>query len=559
MAKTTETSKKRKPREKRLSRFSLGLIIYSAVLTAILAVLIGVLSAFLYTYETNLPVKTAEKFVSELTAETLASMIEDTLGNMNELESGGDILYRSEHLQGEIRQAKLAKEYTSARPVYRLICGEHDVGRLTLKRSEKDAAFGLTRWDVDTAELYKEALPGAGESAKYTVYLPEGASIKVNGKAAGEKYIRESSAEYSGRSIITGYEGKCDVYVLEGLFTAPDIEVTYEGETLLLEASYREYDWFSAPEKSFIVTLPSDASVTIGGSIPSSATAVRGELRGQVSEFEGHLSDKLPSMISYRVYGTRDTEISVSVNGELLGGKWTEGDDALSVLYIYSDESKYRVRAVLPSGAVLYINGIAAGDEYRVGIEEYSSLADVSYLAGGRLTGDLWEVTGLLLEPEISAKMGDTPIPLCSLSKNMQSISAEFYGMPDSSISDKAKGKADAFTAAYFHYVANGAVGIEENYASLISFMKPQGPAYKQIQRSKSSFEFVNQSTYKINKIKSNDFIALGGNLIFCQIDFSVDLRFGRNEKLYEGRISLILVREGDDLLVSHMVIESES
>ncbi|MBE6538349.1 MAG: hypothetical protein E7671_02665 [Ruminococcaceae bacterium] len=558
MAEIREEKSRRRPKEKKLSRFCVGLIIYSAVLAVIIAALIGVLSAFLYTYETNLPVKTAEKFAKSLNGDALAALIEDTLGDMSELEDGKDVLTRSEYLLGEIRQAKLAKEYTSARPVYRLICGEHDVGKLTLKKAEKDALFGLTRWEVDTAELYKEALPGAGEGAEYTVCVPSGASLTVNGRCVDAKYISEKDAGYIGKSVVTGYDGGCDIYRFDRFYSVPEISATYGGEEISLNASGGFADWFASEEKSFILTLPSDASLGIEGTAPSPSLAVKGELSDKVSEFEGHLADELPSMLSYRVYGDKDTDISVSVNGASLEGKWTDGENS-SLLYLYSDESKYRVRAVLPAGAVLYINGVEAGDKYRVGIEEYSSLSGVSYLTSGRLTGDLWEITGLLCEPRISAMLGDTELPLCSLSKNLQTFSAEFYGVPEASLADRAAERADSFTRAYFHYVANGAVGIEENYAALIAFMKPQSPAYKQIQRSKSSFEFVNQSTYTVNKIDDHDFIALGSNLIFCQTDFSVDLRFYQNKKLYEGTISLVFVREGENLLVCDMIIESES
>ncbi|MBR6602408.1 MAG: hypothetical protein IKK94_00155, partial [Clostridia bacterium] len=98
----------------------------------------------------------------------------------------------------------------------------------------------------------------------------------------------------------------------------------------------------------------------------------------------------------------------------------------------------------------------------------------------------------------------------------------------------------------------------EENYGALISKMKAQSPAFKQIQRSKSSFEFVNQGVYRIDLLEPKNFIGIGG-LIYCEVDYSVHLRFYRNEKLYEGTLSLVLIKENDTYLVCDMVIDSES
>ena len=554
-------NKKRIPKEKRLSRFTKGVIIYSAVLAVLLASLIGVLWSFLDTYEKNLPVKTAERFADQLGENELALLLEKSLPNISEFEDGALILSRSEFLSGEIKQAKLAKEYTSAVPVYRLICGENDIGKFNLKRSEKNAAFGIAQWEIDRVSLYPEAIKGGEKRLDILVCLPEGASLKANGKAVSTKHIKETGVQYSGKAVLASYSGNCDIYNLTGLCTIPTLEAEYKGAISTLTIENGKADWFCQSERSFVLTVPSDATLTIGEKTPSSALAWRGQLSEAVSEFEKHLGDALPETVSYLVSGENEENISVTVHGETLSGQWFDNDGEKKLIYMYSEESKYRVRAVLPEGAQLYINGVLVSSSYKKGAAPFTALKDISYLAQNKekLSGALYEIGGLLCQPEISAKIGEKELHLCNYSKELQTFTAEFYGLDDEMLKASIGKAADAFTRAYFHYVANGAVGIEENYSALISLMKASSPGYKQIKNSKSSFEFVNQGVYRIDNITPSDFISLGSNIFYCNVDFSVNLRFYRNEKQYEGVITLIFVKEGESLLVCDMIIDSAS
>ncbi|MEE0969127.1 MAG: hypothetical protein U0M06_07135 [Clostridia bacterium] len=562
MSEKNISKKIRKPNEKRISAFGRGAAVYAASVAAVIAVLLCFLAAFLYTYESNLPEKTAQKFSESLAGEKLAALIEETLGvdSLSPFENGENIISRSEFLSGEIKQTKFAKEYTSAAPVFRLLCGENDIGRLTLKKAKKNAAFGLTRWEIDKVSLYDEAVPGTKERIQVKVTLPQGASLRVNGIEAGEKYLTEKNAEYKGKAV--GLSGVlCDIYSIENLCLVPSLTVTYNGEESVLSCEGGKGDYFTDKTRSFTLTAPSNASVSIMGKAPDPALAVKGSLTEAVTEFEKELGDLLPSTLSYTVFGDTDMDICVEVNGEKLEGELFDGENGeRKLIFLNSDSSKFRASAVLPEGAVLYINGVRAGEEYCKGEAEFSSLSSVAYLFPGKKApvGVLYEINGLLTEPSVSARLGEEELVISSLSREKQTTRAEFYGGSDEALDDIKK-SADLFARAYFHYVANGAVGIEENYAALISAMKSGSPGYKQIKKSKSSFEFVNRGVYKINKIETLGTASLGGGIYFCKLDFSVDLRYYRNEKLYEGTLSLVFIKEGESILVCDMQIDSAS
>ncbi len=537
------------------------MIIYSASLTLILCLLVGVLWAFLDTYEKNLPLRTAEKFVSELTDDGMCSLIDKTLGEINDFENSALILARSEFLNKNLTQSKLAKEYTAAVPVYRLISGETDVGKFTLRRKEKDAAFGVARWEIGEAILYPEAVPGGNERIDITICIPSGAKLFINDVLASTKYITEENVKYSGKAIVSGFNDDCDIYKISGLCTPPLLEAEFEGQKSTLSIKNGTSDWFSEAERAFMLTMPSDARLQIGGNESKAKPWGRGELSHAVTKFEKHLGDALPASVSYLVCGDPEN-ISVKVHGQILNGEWVEDEGQLkNLVFLYSEESKYRVYATLPKGASLYINGVPAGDEYKKGEKSFLAYEGIEYISKNHSIqkGELYEIGGLLCEPVISAKIGDTEIPICSLTRDDQIFTAEFYGASDPSLSKGVESAAESFTKAYFHYVANGAVGIEENYGALISQMKSGSPGYKQISRSKSSFEFVNQGVYRIDRILPYDMISLSDNVFYCKVAFSVNLRFYKNEKQYEGILTLLFTEEDGKLLVNDMVIDSAS
>ena len=550
-------NKTRKPKEKRIKGFARAAMIYTVSLALAFAALIGVLCAFLYTYENNLPVKTAERFVLSLDNEKYFSLVEDAVGELGEFESAELIIEKTEHLSGEMQFAKLAKEYTSERPVYRLICGDKDIGKIILCKKEKKAAFGLDAFEIDDVFLYPESVPGAIERTSITVCVPSDATLLVNNREAGEEYITQKGVAYSGKTIVFD-ETKCDIYRIDDLCLLPELTASDNCEIMALGIKNGKADWFSEEKKCFLVTASSDASILINGVTPSLSFAEAGELTEALSEFEKELGDALPKALSYRIYGSHDQmDISVTANGKDLEKNWIE--DKKEAVYLYSDESKFSASITVPEDATVYINGIEVPKRYLVGEGGYETLTDLKKYAndGNALTGITYKVSGLVCEPNITAKIDGKEIPLCSAKKSELDISAEFYGT-ESVDAKNANAAAEEFTRAYFHYVANGAVGIEENYAALMAKMKAQSPAFKQIQRSKASFEFVNQGVYRIDRLSPKNFIDIGG-LIYCEVDYSVDLRFYSNRKLYEGTLSLIFIKENDTYLVCDMVIDSES
>ncbi len=568
MQENNENLKTRTPREKKLTPFTKGAIIYGAVLALIFVILLCVLAAFLHTYETNLPEKTAEKFISELDGKALTKLVEDKLSSegFGEFENAEAVLESAKHLSGEISFSKLVKEYTSDAPVYRIICGENDIGRLILKKSAKNAMFGLTRYEIDRAELYKEAVPGAEKRIDARLTLPAGASLSVNGIAVSDSYLTEKGVAYSGSAVLTAEYGEslCDIYLIENLCAAPRLDIEYNGDRFSVAGGQlshggSEYDWFADSSRTFVLTVPTGADVTVGGRIPS-APSRKGDLSHAVSEFEAHLGEKLPGTVSYTVCGDisgAEDEIKVSLGANVLSGRVNDTPSGKQLVYLYSEDSFYKVNAVLPEGAELFINGISVSEDYSEGASEFPSVSDIGYLINDKsvLMGRLYKIAGLLTEPEISASLDGEELMLCSATRDKQVITAEFFGAP--AALPEASLAATDFAKAYFNYVINGAVGIEANYSALLEKMKSGSPGYKQIQQTKNSIKYVNRSAYRIDELKILSAIPLGEQLVWCRPEFSVNLKLGSKEKQYAGTMDLVLFRENDVFYVCDMLVDS--
>ncbi len=99
----------------------------------------------------------------------------------------------------------------------------------------------------------------------YTVELPKGASLHINGVLA-------TAVSANGKSEDTlfqqGLEGMTDIYVIEGLFKSPKIEASYNGIPLgepKIDGTYYRYGYTKEMFLSLSVTVPEGATVTVNG------------------------------------------------------------------------------------------------------------------------------------------------------------------------------------------------------------------------------------------------------------------------------------------------------
>ncbi|MGN1048190.1 MAG: hypothetical protein ACI4QZ_06240 [Eubacteriales bacterium] len=545
----------RKPKEKIYAGFRKALLIYTSALLAVILISLGVLALFLDTYEKNLPEKTAIKYTESLAADDfslLRSMAAQIVTENDEkIESVDSILSHFGFFDGEMQVTKLAKEYTHDAPVYRIVCNDTPVGKITLKKAEKKALFGLGKWEIDSAELELELLCGA-ERGTYTVCVPAGSALKINGNTAGEEYLALSGEKYSGKAV-TPAETLCDIYKFE-LYVRPELEiVSNEGGALALTVNKKSADYFTENANSFTLVAPYEATVLIDGVSPDLRLAEKAELTEELSEFEQVEGLELPAMCSYTVYGSEEKNVSASVRGEELDCIRESG----KLTFLYTEKSKYTVRVTVPKGAEVCLNGVPVSDAYLSGTSEYKTLSEDIGVSDAFGEGDVFEISGLLAVPEISAELDGKALPVTYVSRSAHEICEEFVGLPSDALKKENTAFAERFAKAYIHYVANGAVGLEENSSALLALMKSGSTAQKKIIRSKESFAFVNQGVYTIEKLEARDFIQLEGGAFVCKVDFSVTIRFYRAETPYVGTLSLVCCTDGASALVSGLSIDA--
>lgn len=535
-----------------MTSYKKALIIYTSALSLCIAILIGILALFLGTYEKNLPEKAAEEFISSLNAEKLAELVEDCYGDRLTFETPRDIVEGSEAFDGELETAKLAKEYTFDSPVYRMISPLGDIGKFTLRASEKKALFGVTVWEIESVTIYEEAL---GTPSSCSICAIAGAEVYINGVKASDKYKTAENAEYTGKALVAS-DVKCDLYVIDGLYTEPKISFSVGGKTEEAQTNaVGSADYFLLTENSISVTLPSDAALTLDGRAADTSKAENGNILTAVSVFEQNIPEKLPRMVGYTIYcGETPPQIKVTHNGADLE-PINDGD---RYIYLYTEDALYSVKAVLPRGAELYLNDVGANESYALGTSEFLGLSDSKKYINNMPSGTVWEVSGLLCEPEIGAMMNGNALLPCYKRVENGEIYIEFYGETVEPTSTE-KTAAEEFTRRYFKYTVGGAVGLDENLAELLAVMKEGSVAYKKMDRSRSSFMYVNQFKYTIKALESKNFIELGSNAFACDVDFDVRLSLYNGEKIYAGKLSLIAADDGNGYLVCDIKLDSET
>lgn len=544
-------AKKRKPKESALHGFKLGLLIYTVVLFVIFSIALCVLTAFLRSYEKNLPEKVAQSYLDSLKENGGTGIYNLTsdilLENDEKTEPRNLILARCGINNENLRVTKYVKEYTHDAPVYRIISGEWAIGRIILKKSDKNASFGLTAYEIDEVILDVKSVLESAKRSTYTVIVPCGTMLSVNGNEVGNEYLTSEGESYKGRAFLPVPE-LCNVYSFE-LYTVPDITAKNEKE-LKLRPDGNTCDWFTEGENSFTMTVPAEASVSIMGSLPDVSFAKTTKYVGELTEFE-QSKEKLPAMLTYTVYGNKNCEKTVTLRGEALTE--THGDGK-SLIYDFTDESKYSVFVTVLENATLFLNGIEVSDDYRTLNAKFESLSEVPEISDAYGEGACYKVSGLLSVPTVTAKIDGKELHMSYMSQKVSEINCEFLGSSSESLENENKSVAEGFAKAYIHYVANGAEGLEKNVSALLALIKNGSSAQKKITRSKESFAFVNKSTYTVKNLMAHDFIPLASGAFFCSVDFDVTMRSFHNEKPYCGTFSLICTSKG---LISCFAIDT--
>ncbi len=226
----------------------------------------------------------------------------------------------------------LADEYVSDR---------YSIGRMFLSPDVSVVYEGkrLSASSIEGGVLHYDYPTDMTENYVFTI--PEGAIITANGKTVEREYISESKQIYP---FLTRFESDLsgmpmsNTYQLTGLFSAPEITVTYNGVELTDEDGV-----YRLPEeltKTFTIMAPDYAVVKVNGkTLNSTDISVKKKELPILSGVSGYAKQR-PYLIEYKVNGLM-TEPSITATDK--NGK------TLTVNGYYSEDGKIMFNCT-PSG-----------------------------------------------------------------------------------------------------------------------------------------------------------------------------------------------------------------
>ena len=541
-------------RKPKTSKFGIGLLIYAVSLALACTVAIGVLCSFLASFERNRPDRAAQEYIDSLDENTLKSL----MGKWGSCEfETADVLFGESVFseKNELKFRKKADEYTAQAPVYYVTAGNARIGRFELVPDGKDS-FGITRWKTGETELFAdEILP---DPKTYTVRVPMGAAVTVNGVPAANKYRTEVGVKYTGNVYFGDFykeNQRCDTYTLPPLVFEPKIEVQTEQITVTPVLSGNVFDAFAAEGLSLQISAPSNAAVMIDGlRIPDGFFTKTSDPMA-ITEFEANSDVKQPTLMYARVLlWAAGGEIVATVDGKVLDVIASEGGFAAT----YRHDSLKSLEISVPNGAQVKINEIAVSENYFVSEGVFSMLEGMEKHVGTVAAARVYRVDGLFAEPSVQVTLDGASIPLCRTETKSGTSYLEYYGAPSESLKTSAQTRAVDFANSYITYTAMGYNGVDEHHADMMSYVLSGTDTYQKLKKSKESFSWAENYTVTDRTVTAGDFIPLGDNAFFCTVDYTASLKKYSYKTVQEGTFRILFVKSGGAYMVGGLLTETK-
>ncbi len=247
-------------------------------------------------------------------------------------------------------------------------CDRYSLGRFFLT-PDVSVVYDGTR--LRTASVDKGILrfdyPQDKVSA-YSVTVPTGATVTVNGIVAGSEYISASSLPYTHLSRFEkelSTFSSC-VYTLPGLFNPPEISVTYSEKALVGEDGI--YKLPEELEKTYVIAVPDSAVLKINGITAGSAEiSVKKQDLPILSGVTGYAKQR-PYLTEYTVTGllSEPTFTVTDKDGKPLGVSKFYSTEERTVYNLRGGTAPDSVMAALANYSKAYIKYVYSAN---IGLE----------------------------------------------------------------------------------------------------------------------------------------------------------------------------------------------
>ncbi len=203
-------------------------------------------------------------------------------------------------------------------------------------------------------------------TASYSFTVPEGAVLKINGITADREYITDSKVAYP---FLSRFESELSgmpsarVYQISGLFSEPEISVTYNGVELTCEDG--AYRLPGEMTKTIVIMAPDYATVRINGVALSSTEITQKKCELPILSGVTTYAKQRPYLTEYTVSGLLAPSMITATdkNGEPLGVNGYYSEDGKVVFNCTtSGEPNSTVTKALTNYTKAYIKYVYSGN-----------------------------------------------------------------------------------------------------------------------------------------------------------------------------------------------------
>ena len=446
---------------------------------------------------------------------------------------------------GKITYLRRVTPSAEGYPVFELFSDGEHFATLVIK-DNSIGLFSMGEWEVARIEFDFKYF-GNVEFPEYRIILPAGAALTVNGVAIDPARKEKYNVTYPALSIVEkGHDvAPCDLYIFNDIYFLPKLTASLDGTELLLAETEGNEFFFYYPEDStrgVNVIVPVGVDAYVSGILLTEEWARRSEIDGELGDLDDGGTGTLPRLSIWTVENVfGDVEVEAKI-----GEKQVEllSNDNGTYKFATPDECKYTLTVILPAGAELFVNGKAIASDKKeadgasaediaygftaLGIYEVSELGVIE---GGVPNFDKYILTGYLAEPNITAKMGDTELPLAGKMLDGYSLRAEFDFSAGDTFDAERIAAAEKFAESYIAYICGGGAwndpanekAFNDNYNAIKAQMIEGTAGYVGVMESYREVNLMPKyDSFVIGDKKAVDLVVYTKNSLSCRVEFSV-------------------------------------
>lgn len=303
-------------REKKKGRgYWIFLIVWSVLLTAVLAVALAWFYGFLKDYqsvfEETRPLLYQNEVMQMFTACDAEQILEAAepveLGPYEDREHFENFI--KDYLSGkEIDFGTKKGEHIEERPVYVVMADEEPFAVVRLKKKAETADYGLPLWETDSIEL----LPMP--TKEYTLLVPSTVTVTVNGLPVTEETMEESGIRGTAEEYLETYTQipSCNRYhlgqfygepVLYGINEAGEpVDIAYNADEHCFEADFGGNQELQASVEDYVIQVVADYAMYVSNDaeysaldkyFPTNSRLLNGIKETQRKWFDYHLKPEI--------------------------------------------------------------------------------------------------------------------------------------------------------------------------------------------------------------------------------------------------------------------------